>query len=344
MAKYPDTAATSKIGTNYVRSIVESSKCIFHKIEQENDLGIDGLIEFIKDGTPQDKLIAVQIKSGQSYYNAQTNQCLIPVGTHFDYWTKHSLSVYGIVYIPALNSANWVNIKNYLNQYGQCNTIRFERTKINIFDQTNFTKIFRPTIFKELPDLSFEEAASFFHSDNPAEKHLGLVILFRKWPNKLEVWDWFIDFFKSKSVYDIPATLIYYFAHIPWHGDIFYMGEKIHDETKEHVKRHFETFHKLDIKKLLEFIDEENMISRGSIGQSVEAIITSLPNCDALLAEIVNDKTISMFLRECAVLIFGYHNQKDAINMLMMLSDQGSWYAGELASFLKENGLIDPYA
>lgn len=51
-----------------------------------------------------------------------------------------------------------------------------------------------------------------------------------------------------------------------------------------------------------------------------------------------------MFVRECAVLIFGYHKQKDAIPLLLMLSDQGSWYAGELALFLKENGWIDPYA
>ena len=344
MTKYTDTAVTSKIGTNYVRSVVEASKCIFHKIEQENDLGIDGLIEFIKDGIPQNKQIAVQIKSGQSYYNAQANQCLIPVGNHYHYWTKHPLSVYGIVYVPSLHSANWVNIRNYLNEYGQCSTIRFERTRTNIFDRTNFTKIFIPTILQELPDLSFEEATSFLHSENPAENYLGLVTLFRKWPNKLEVWDWFTDFLRSKSVSDIPPILIYYFAHIPWHGDVAYMGEKINDETKEHVKSHFKTFDKTDVIKLLQFIDEENMISRGSIGQSVEAIISSLPKRDALLTEIITDNTITMFLRECAVLIHGYHNQKDSIPLLIMLSDQGSWYASELALFMKENGWIDPYA
>jgi len=222
MTKYADTIVTSKLGTNHVRSVVETAKCIFHKIEQENDLGIDGLIEFIKDGVPQNKQIAIQIKSGQSYYNSQTNQCLIPVGNHYDYWIKHPFSVYGIVYTPSLNSANWVNIKNYLNHHGQCSTIRFERTRTNIFDQTNFAKIFIPSIFQELPDLSFEEAASFFHSENPAENYLGLVSLFRKWPNNLEVWDWFIDYFKSKSVSDVPPIIIYYFAHIPWHGDIAY--------------------------------------------------------------------------------------------------------------------------
>jgi hypothetical protein len=343
MTKYADTIVTSKLGTNHVRSVVEAAKCIFHKIEQENDLGIDGLIEFTKDGVPQNKQIAIQIKSGQSYYNSQTNQCLIPVGNHFDYWTKHSLSVCGIVYIPSLNSASWVNIKNYLKQYGQCSTIRFVRSRTNIFDHTDFTKIFVPTIFKELPDLSFEEAASFFHSKNPAENYLGLVSLFRKFPNNLEVWDWFIEFFRSKDVSDIPPSLIYYFAHIPWHGGIGYRGEKFNDETKAHAKKHFEDFSRADVIKLLAFIDEENMISRGSIGQSVEAIVSSLSKRDVLLIEIINDKAITMFIRECAALIFGYHKQKDSIPLLLMLSDQGSWYAGELALFMKENGWIDPY-
>lgn len=114
MAKYADTIVISKLGINYAKSVVEAAGCIFHKIEQENDLGIDGLIEFIKDGVPQNKQIAVQVKSGQSYYNSQTNQCLIPVGNHFDYWTKHPLSVFGIVYIPSLNTANWVNIRGQL--------------------------------------------------------------------------------------------------------------------------------------------------------------------------------------------------------------------------------------
>lgn len=277
MTKYSDTTGTSKLGINHVKSVVEAAKCIFHKIEQENDLGIDGVIEFIKDGVPQNKQIAVQIKSGQSYYNSQTNQCLIPVGNHFDYWTKHPLSVFGIVYIPSLNSVNWVNIKNYIKQHSQCSTIRFTRTRANIFDYTDFTKIFLQTIYKELPDLSFNEAASFFHSEDPAENYLGLLSLFRRFPNNLEVWDWFIDFFRSKNVSDIPPILIYYFAHIPWHEDIWYRGEKIKDETKAHVKKHFEAFSKADVIKLLEFVHEENMISRGSIGQSVEAIISSLP-------------------------------------------------------------------
>lgn len=61
MPKYSNSSITAKIGINYVRTIVEESGSLFHKIEQENDLGIDGIIEFIQDGTPTNKSIAIQI-------------------------------------------------------------------------------------------------------------------------------------------------------------------------------------------------------------------------------------------------------------------------------------------
>jgi len=344
MPKYSKTMVTSKLGINFVKTVIESAGCIFHRIDQENDLGIDAIIELVKDGLPLSQQIGVQIKSGQSFYNGQTNQCLIPVGNHFEYWSKYPLSVYGIVYVPVLNSANWVDIKRYLKHSGPCATIKFDRTKTNTIDSDSFMKIFVPTILKELPKLSFDEAASLFHSTHPSEFHLGLVVLFHTAPNVIEVWDWFIDAFKNKTSSDIPPTLVYYFAHIPWHGDIAYRGEGFSKTTKAHAQKRFDEFNKQDIAKLLSFIDEENGIARGSLGQSVEAIISSLSNRDSLLLEIVQDSQLAIFLRESAALIYAYHHQKDALPVLKVLSDQGSWYAGELFSFMRENGWIDPYA
>jgi hypothetical protein len=335
---------TSKLGINFVKAIVESSGCLFHKIDQENDLGIDAIIELIDNGIPLNKQIGIQIKSGQSFYNGISNQCLIPVGKHFDYWLDYPLAVYGIVYVPSLKSSNWVNIKEYLKSSGQCMTIKFDRTKTNVFDNESFLKIFLPTILNKLPKLSFNEAAALFHSFHPSENHLGLLLLFRISPNMLQIWDWFIDYFKSKESSQIPPILIYYFAHIPGHPDIIYSGEKINKKTEAYVKTKFDEFDKKDVSKLLCFIDEENGISRGSIGQSVEAIISSLKNRDRLLLEIGNDRNLPLFSRECAAVIYAYHNRDAAIPMLKFLSDQGSWYAGELLSSLRKNKWIDPYA
>jgi len=344
MPKYSDTIVTSKLGVNFVKSVVESAGCIFHRIDQENDLGIDAIIELVKDGLPLNKQIGVQIKSGQSFYNGQSNQCLIPVGNHFNYWSNYPLSVYGIVYVPVLNSANWIDIQRYLMHSGQCTTIRFDRTKTNIFDSESFMKMFVPTILKEIPKLSFDEAASLFHSSHPSEFHLGLVILFHTAPNAIEVWDWFLDAFKNKDISDIPPIFAYYLAHILWHGDIVYHGESFGVATKSHVKKRIDEFQKPEVEKLLGFIDEEDGIARGTLGQSVEVIISSLTNRDSLLLEIIQDSNLAIFLRENAALIYAYHHPKVALPALKALSDEGSWYAGELFSFISEHGWFDPYA
>jgi hypothetical protein len=344
MPRYADTVVTSKIGVNFVKSAVDAAGCIFHRIDQENDLGIDAIIELVKDGVPLSKQFAVQIKSGPSFHIAQSNQCLIPVGNHFTYWSNYPLSVYGIVFIPSLNTANWVNIKNYLKHSGQCATIRFDRTKANVFDNQDFGRVFLPGILNETPKLSFEEAKSLLQSAHASEIYLGLVVLFNTAPNILETWDLFIEFFRTRERSEIPFRLIYYLAHIPWHPDIWYHGERISADTEGHVRKRFEEFDKSDIGKLLSFIGEETGISRGSIGQSVEAIISSLSNRDRLLFEVIDDVTVPMPSREYAALIYAYHNQQAALPLLRHLSEQGSWYAGELHSYLKENGSVDPYA
>jgi len=343
MPKYSETAVTSKLGVNFVRTVVEAAGCIFHRIDQENDLGIDAIIELVKDGIPLNKQFALQIKSGPTFYNSKSNQCLIPVGSHFGYWTNYPLPVYGIVYIPSLNTANWVNIKNYLKRVGQCATIKFDRMKINVFNNQDFSKVFLPGILNELPKLTLEEAKALFHSEHPSENNLGLMILFRAAPNSLEIWDSFVEFFRTKERSVIPNTLIYYFAHVPWHPDIWYHGESFTNETKAHVRKIFNEFNKHDIVKLLSFIDEETGISRGSVGQSVEAIISSISNRDQRLKEIIEDGTVPMFSRECAALIYTYHNQQAAIPVLNQLADQGSWYAGELRVSLQGDGGVDLY-
>ena len=48
MPKYKRSAITAKEGVNHIRSATESAGSIFIKIEHENDLGVDALIEFVE--------------------------------------------------------------------------------------------------------------------------------------------------------------------------------------------------------------------------------------------------------------------------------------------------------
>lgn len=40
---------------------------LFHKNDQENDVGLDCFIEFTKNGDETGKIVAIQVKNGSSY-------------------------------------------------------------------------------------------------------------------------------------------------------------------------------------------------------------------------------------------------------------------------------------
>lgn len=344
MPTYKRSAVTAKNGINFVRVAVEAGGCLFMKIEQENDLGVDALIEFIENERPLNKQIAVQIKSGASYYNLESGECAFPIGDHREYWAKHPLPVFGLVYVPSLQRAHWINIKGYLKSNPAAQSVRFIATEANRFDDTTFNALFMRAVLGQTPVLEMDEAFRLASSDKPDEAYLGLLVLFRRFPNNLAVWDELVRNFVERPISQVPPILIYWLAHIPWHGDIFGFGEPISRETREHGKRLLSQLTAQHVIKLLSFVDPEGQISRGTLGQSVEAIISSLPGAVSMLREIVGSKAVEMQLREYAVLILAMKEGANALADLAKLENEGSWYAGEISMQVKEYGGVNPYA
>lgn len=344
MPKHKKSRSTGRLGVIYVCSIVEKANCILHKTEMENDLGIDGFIELVHDEEASGKLVAVQIKSGNSYYDAERRLCTFSVGNHYLYWSEYSLPVYGIVFVPSLNQAFWIDIKQYFSEFPNCTTIRFNASEVNLFDESCFMSIFVPKILKEIPDLDYEKASQLFHSRNYEEFYLGLITLFRRFPNRREVWDAFLKYFVERRTDEIPGFMIYIFAYIPWHQDICGIGEQLTTDTRTYVKKKFAAFGKSEIIKLLSFVDEENMISRGSLGQSVEAIVSAHPDNNVLLKAILTDRNQPIHIKEAAGVIFAYNYSDEAIPYLESLAFEGSSFMGEIACYIQEWGFFNPYA
>jgi hypothetical protein len=343
MVKYKRTNVTAKTGVNFVRSLVESEGCLFHKIELENDLGIDAIIELAEREAPLHKRIAVQIKSGQSYYNTGSEECLIPIENHREYWVNYELPVIGIIFVPSLGRAFWVNIKPYLSRFPRASVIRFIASEANRLDSATFHTLFLPALLHEVPILSLEQALELLRSGKQDESYLGLHVLFRGFPNEFATWESMINYFIGNDPEVIPPVLIYYLSHIPWHGDIAYLGEKITQPIEDFAKELLQRFGRNEVIKLLGFIDPENGISRGAVGQSVEALVSFLPNTDQLLKSIACDPSLDLFVRECAALILAMHSAEFAIPVLKVVAASGSWYATELAEYVKHNGPVDPY-
>ena len=327
----------------FVRDVVEAANCLFHKIEQENDIGIDALIELIRDEEPLNQQLALQIKAGASYFDPVKKRCILPVNNHASYWANYPLPVYGIVVALDFRKASWVDIKSYLKRHPQCTTISFPETELNTLDENTFIKVFVPTVLKELPDIPYEQAMRFFASSHENEFYLGMIVLFRKFCNKIEVWDAFIDYFLSHSAQEIPGRLIYFFAHVPWHPDIWGTGEQLTEKMRDYVRERFASFGKPELIKLLEFVDEDNMIARGTMGQSVEAIVPSLPQGLPLLRDILSDQAVPRLIREVAGIILAINEPKEALPFLDSLAKEGSWHMVDIVDHIKKWGELNPY-
>lgn len=308
MINYPKKKSIAKKGVNYVRQIFEDNNFIFHELHQENEIGIDAIVEIITNEKPMGELIALQIKSGNSYFNEKSNCCIIPIKKHYEYWKNFSLPLFGIVYIPSKRKAYWADIKNALQDLEEnIKSIKYVISSLNEFSESDFLKIFVPYITKQIPILTFEECIRLFNSKKDEEEYVGTLILFKKFGDKKETWDLFIDYFKKSNLNQISPKLIYYLSYVPGHQDLFWNNETLTNDSLAYAKSLIGHFGEKEVIKLLNFIDE-NFIDRGSIGECVEAIISIIPNYKQILSSISEDINNEGDIRKCAKSLLIYMN------------------------------------
>ena len=100
MARRRATAQTEKLGVNAIERIFLEFGWIFRR-QTEDDYGIDAIVEVVEDGLPTGRLIALQIKSGASYFKKRgENYAYYGETKHLEYWANHSLPVFVILHDP----------------------------------------------------------------------------------------------------------------------------------------------------------------------------------------------------------------------------------------------------
>lgn len=77
------------------------------------DVGIDAQVEIVKDSKPTGQLLALQIKSGVSYFSEIENNEIIyrPDKKHVNYWMKYCLPVVIILYNPETDQFFWTDVE-----------------------------------------------------------------------------------------------------------------------------------------------------------------------------------------------------------------------------------------
>lgn len=96
-------------GVNTVGRIFNRElKWIFRE-QQKADMGIDAHVEICDSGHPSGRLIALQIKSGESWFKEQSDEGIVFRGSleHLDYWLEHSLPVIIALYNPLNEEVVW---------------------------------------------------------------------------------------------------------------------------------------------------------------------------------------------------------------------------------------------
>jgi len=113
--KFPKSKITENKGLQYLQEIVNEQGSILRPVHQETDIGIDAFIELVEDEKSLGRIVAIQVKSGDSYYNAKNKEFQIRTDQdHLDYWKSFMVPVLLIAYSPTENIAGWVSVRDFI--------------------------------------------------------------------------------------------------------------------------------------------------------------------------------------------------------------------------------------
>lgn len=114
--KVQESDFVEREGVNHVATVVNRAHCVWREVLQR-DIGIDGHVEYVDaSGNAPGRLIAVQVKSGESRFaNAtDTHVPFYPESKHRTYWGEHPLPVILVLHNPATKETIWVDAREAL--------------------------------------------------------------------------------------------------------------------------------------------------------------------------------------------------------------------------------------
>jgi len=335
-------------GVNYVRDVVESCNSAFREIDLGNDIGNDGYIEFILGEEATGCCIGVQIKSGKSYVsNDQKTYYIRSDKDHFEYWNSHILPITGIVFNPLEKKAVWCDITEYLENNSEVIEKGPYQISISVSNEFSkntfygFIKHFLRYQKKYKKGDNFGLSLEYFADIKNIQKCFeGIKSLFFYHRNRKATWYYFVTSFPNIGNEFLRTQLAICLTYIPGHMDIWWHKDNIIDEdTRKHALSLIEEkFGRKEVELLLELVDEEDGFNRGSIGQSIHAIIDVVPNRNSILKSIAFDKYINEKIRCDSLMLLVYYTQIDSPDRCIRLI---SGYLSKFPNSIYEDTLVE---
>ena len=311
--KWPRTKITENQGLLYIEQIVNETGNIFRKIHLEEDVGLDGIIEFVKDGEATGRLLAIQVKSGDSFVANGKDSFIVYVDeAHISYWQSHDLPIVLVCYSPSKKLAAWNDIRLYV-QYQQQREKVFSQEKVTIksIEVPFKNELNTKTLSEELYQITSEYAeerflfdkANMVLSSKADERRKGMLYIslhrdklatrLTAFLSRQLILDENIDIVRLAV-----STLGYCIAHRKWSfypdEDLMYYARSLcRDFNKEHIYR------------LMESVDDGDFGPK-SLGEACLDCMGSMwaPDGRNALRQIVMDTGISTHTRANALVTF----------------------------------------
>ena len=138
MPKWKKTKGTENKGILKLKELVNNNNCIYRDVPGESDTGIDGFIEFVDAEDVTGQMIAVQVKTGSSYYNKSKEQFELRIEKDvLDYWGNYMLPVVLFFYLPDEDKGCWIAIREYIETEEYYNRLPILKIKASIKKELN---------------------------------------------------------------------------------------------------------------------------------------------------------------------------------------------------------------
>ena len=279
-------------------SIIHAANCLFHKIDQEDDIGNDAFIEFISSEETEGFCIAAQVKSGKSYFKSNGDATLPGSRRHFQYWKSLNLPVAGFAYDPARDSVFWVDITQYLRSSPKvCEDCPFvvpipEENLLSAGSFREFHDHFR-SYYSEMSSATalLESISKLINHKSFADFHIALRFLFVYHRSNVVAWFAIINMLRSVSRKEYVDLLIQVLEYIPGHTDVFWhSGNIILETTRSEVLSLLRTqWGEFEVRSLIRSIDPDQGLGRGTYGQVIYALTDAVQNVRTIYRKIAFD-------------------------------------------------------
>lgn len=279
----PDTWVQAERAVNRFEAFCIERKWPFVSSPTNRDFGKDGYVDVSDEGRLTGESFFGQIKGGRSY--AAVGGYRIPVEDHVTVWRDSPAAVIGIVRDPVDDRLRWVNLTLALREdsalasvFVAAEAVLDEDTQVaGLRASARATTVKRHVPFGVGSTATRDQAEAVWESFAMGHRDPVPMIGVRR----------------AMFGLDRPAMCeaIYALSHCTPHPDIFWSsGSWLPPQLRDFVRATFRWSHH-EVWTLLEVVDQEDGMKRGSLGQCVFMLLAEDPDIRAGLWRVV--KTVA---------------------------------------------------